>query len=143
MERLGITTLPLALVVLLAASASPQSTREKPAPTQSGDLVSKIDQIPGISPTATLAATSVVSGLLVYLVTRHLPSLERRHRKELAEAQDKYSATLDLICKRYEARDERQTSALGKVADSLAGLQQFCAGRNTTNPSDRGRNGNA
>lgn len=145
MDRIAIGLLPIALIAILASSAIPQQHAGQPAGPQqvsgqaaAADPVAKIDQQPWVSPTSTLAATTVVSGLLVWIVTRYLPATERRHAKDVTEAREAYAAslasaqaafslTLDKVCDRDHAREERHQETLSAITAALAELRVHCA----------------
>ena len=127
MTRFAIAFLSCLLPAILCASALPQTAGTHTPHEGLSDPVAKLDQQPWVSPTSTLAATTVVSSLLVWLVTKHMPAVDRRHAKDLGEARDAFSATLDRICDREAERDKRHYEALNQVSDALAALRVHCA----------------
>lgn len=75
-------------------------------------------------------AAAVVSGLLIYIIVRYLPQLQREQRAAVAELQAGFNATLDRMAERFERWEQRRTDADDKLNETLKSLVTNCAKAN-------------
>ena len=72
-------------------------------------------------------AAAVVSGLLVYIIVRYIPELQRQQKEVLVAQQRDFSSTLDRMAERFERWEQRRTEVDDKLNDTLKSLVANCA----------------
>jgi membrane protein implicated in regulation of membrane protease activity len=77
-------------------------------------------------------AAAVVSGLLIYIIVRYLPQLQREQRAAVAELQAGFNATLDRMAERFERWETLRDNRDDQLNSTLQSLIANCARFNDT-----------
>ena len=80
-------------------------------------------------------AAAVVSGLLVYIIVRYIPELQRQQKEALVAQQRDFSSTLDRMAERFERwetlrdkRDDQLNVTLQALVANCAKVHSQCRG---------------
>ena len=72
-------------------------------------------------------AAAVVSGLLVYIIVRYIPELQRQQKEALVAQQRDFSSTLDRMAERFERWETLRDKRDDQLNVTLQALVANCA----------------
>lgn len=72
-------------------------------------------------------AAAVVSGLLVYIIVRYIPELQRQQKEALVAQQRDFSSTLDRMAERFERWETLRDNRDDQLNSTLQSLIANCA----------------
>jgi membrane protein implicated in regulation of membrane protease activity len=75
-------------------------------------------------------AAAVVSGLLVYIIVRYIPELQRQQKEALVAQQRDFSSTLDRMAERFERWETMRDNRDDQLNSTLQSLIAHCAKAN-------------
>lgn len=77
-------------------------------------------------------AAAVVSGLLVYIIVRYIPELQRQQKEALVAQQKDFTSTLDRMAERFERWETLRDNRDDQLNSTLQSLIANCARFNDT-----------
>ena len=72
-------------------------------------------------------ALGCVCFILVWIVTKTIPGMNKDHREEREHAQNEFSANLNQIVTRHESREQARDDVVKEVAAAVRDLASGCA----------------
>jgi membrane protein implicated in regulation of membrane protease activity len=75
-------------------------------------------------------AAAVVSGLLVYIIVRYIPELQRQQKEALIAQQKDFTSTLDRMAERFERWETMRDNRDDQLNSTLQSLIAHCAKAN-------------